>query len=145
MALDASQALQAAIYSTLSRALTSASLAGEQFQVFDHVPEEKRGKYVVIGDADVGDWGTKDSIGTEQLVEISIYDYEYRGRKEVRRVAGLVYEALHERELDIPIDGAQLVVLRFDSSNFPREPDGLTYKATQRFRALLDHACGCDT
>lgn len=129
MSLEGTFALQEAIKTALSTALAGAAT------VHDHVPQNTAFPYVVIGDTDVNDWGTKDSIGTEQLLLIEVWS-RYKGRKQALSIGNTIYETLHEQGL--AVDGQQLVLMRFDSADALQEADGETYRRVMRFRALLD-------
>lgn len=129
MSLEGTFALQEAIKSALGTALSGTAT------VHDHVPQNTAFPYVVIGDTDVSDWGTKDSIGTEQLLQIDVWS-RYKGRKQALQIGNTIYETLHEESLTV--EGQQLVLMRFDSADALQEADGETYRRVMRFRALLD-------
>jgi hypothetical protein len=135
--IDGTDALATAIYGRLTTALAAVNVAGNvtSVPVLDYVDAETPKPYVVIGDVDVGDWGTKTSLGTEQFPNLEIWS-NYRGRKQLRQIAGLIYAALHEQTF--AVDGQQLILCRLDSVDYARDGDGLTYVCRLRYRCLLD-------
>lgn len=132
-----SDALQAAVYAAISDEFDTSGPAA--VRVFDHVPQTEAYPYVAIGDGSVSDWGTKDSVGTEQTIAIEIWS-RYRGRKEAHGIAARIYDQLHEQPLTVA--GQQCVLCRFESEERIREADGLTYRVALRYRVLLDHDTG---
>lgn len=131
---DGSEALQTALIAALRTALPGVD-------VVDHMPQEVPATqgfpFVVVGDTTARDWGTKDSVGTEQDVEIQIHS-QYRGRKQIRGIRRTIYQTLHEQTLALT-GGHSIVLMRFEDADNTIEADGLTYRGTMRLRVLLDY------
>lgn len=125
---DGTDALQAAVWARLTAALSPVP-------VYDDVPEGNPFPYVVIGETDVQDWGSKTGDGSEQTLTLTAYSRE-RGRNGVRLLARQIYQSLHEA--DFAVSGQQLVLIRFEQADYAREADGQTYSVRLRYRALLD-------
>ena len=104
-------ALQAGIYARLidDSALTAA-LGGQK--VYDFVPEGTQPPYVLIGDDTALDWDTKDRPGWEFTLTLHAWDYEKAGRKSVKALLGLIFDALHQREADVTVTGFSLIQIR---------------------------------
>lgn len=135
--IDGSDALTEAVFERLTAALANVTLIGgvTSVAVRDAVKEGTPKPYVVIGETDVSDWGSKSGVGTEQTLTIEVWS-EHRGRKQARQIAALVYASLHEQ--DFSVEGQQLVLCRFESADYGRDGDGLTYFGRLRYRILLD-------
>lgn len=136
MSRDGTDALQAALFAVLSDEFGDTSAP---VPVFDHVPQSIAYPYIVIGDGSSVDWGTKDSVGTEQDVQIEVWS-RYRGRKEAHQISARIYDRLHEQALSVA--DQQCVLIRFESEERTREADGQSYRVALRYRALLDHDTG---
>ncbi len=136
---DGTDALQAALVARLRDAFAAAVLTtldvDDTVSVVDFVTEGVRFPYVVVGETIAGEWDTKDSAGTEQTPTLEVWT-RYRGRKQARQIAAVIYESLHQATF--PVDGQQLVLLRFDSLDMERAADGLTHVGRLRYRALMD-------
>lgn len=134
-------ALQAGIYNRLSgySALTSAIGSGK---VFDHVPQDTAAPYVLIGDDTLIEADTKTGNGWEATVTIHCWDFEVAGRKSVKTIMGLIFDALHNQESNITVTGFALTFIRreFEDSLQETGEAGATdhyYHGIQRFRALI--------
>lgn len=136
---DGTEALQDALLSRLTTALTGVSLPGitgaTNVPVLDHVPDGEAYPYVTVGETDVSDWGDKDEVGSEQSLTIEVFT-RYRGKKQARVIARLIYESLHQQTFGVT--GHRLVLIRCEQTDYSREPDGLTYSARSRYRALVE-------
>lgn len=123
---DAGWPLQQAIYSVLSGALSQS--------VYDHVPHDSSFPYVVIGETTAVDDSNKTKDGQEHTVTIHVWS-QYRGRKEVKEIMGLIYSALHKQ--DFAITGHHLVLSKFDfQSSIDIDADGKTYHGVVRYRIV---------
>lgn len=130
---SASWALQQAAFAALSMNGAVRDIAGER--VFDAVPRGAAFPYVVIGDDAEANWDTATDCGSEHTLSVHIWS-RVGGHKEVKCAAEAVRGALHGAELSL--DGHTLVDLRFLSADFRREPDGETFRAVLRFRAVTE-------
>lgn len=126
--------LQAAIFAKLSAALGAGV-------VFDAVPDNKPGVYVVIGDDTGAEWDTDDAAGKE--CTITVYTYAtntgqattangYKGAKEL---AESVYNALHLQLVAVTGWNALRVVFEFEQAQ--RDNSGISRQVIQRFRILM--------
>ena len=126
--------LQAAIYAKLSAALGAGV-------VFDHVPDNKPGLYVVIGDDTAIEWDTDDAPGKE--CTITIYTYATNtgqgstatGYKGAKTLAESVYNALHLQHVAVASWESSRAVFEFEQAQ--RDNDGISRQVIQRFRIYL--------
>lgn len=126
MAEDAGLDLQKAIYDALTTALSG--VAG----VYDRPPSGVAFPYVLIGDDTGRDDGATEVDLADLTLTLHIFS-RYRGRKEVKEIRGLIYNALHQQSL--PLDTWSLVTLRQDFTDTYTEGDGLTEHGVVRYRA----------
>lgn len=124
--------LQKAIYQKLTG---DSALMALVSGVFDRPPQGQSYPYITIGESSIGDWSTKTSNGTEQLLTLHIWSRE-GGKKQAELIAEKVHGLLHVPTM--PVDGQILVLMRFISSALSLENDGATYHGIMRFRALLE-------
>ena len=109
--------------------------------VYDDVPTDINGlpavtyPYVVVGEDTHVPWDTDDSTGSESTITVHIWSRQ-RGKKETKHIQGLIYEALNRYEMTVT--GYHLVTMEWDYSDSVRDPDGLTYHGTSRFRTLVE-------
>tara|TARA_R100000231_G_scaffold139122_1_gene119312 strand:+ start:429 stop:830 length:402 start_codon:yes stop_codon:yes gene_type:complete len=125
-------ALQSTIYSTLSGDSTLTSTLGAS--VFDDVPESTSFPYVVLGEENTQESGTKDVDGTDTTLTLHIWS-EYKGSKETKEIMDRIHDLLHDSSLSV--SGFNLINLRFEFSDIMRDPDGKTRHGVMRFRAVL--------
>ena len=125
-------ALQSTIYSTLSGDSTLTSTLGAS--VFDDVPESTSFPYVVLGEDNIQESGTKDVDGTDTTLTLHIWS-EYKGSKETKEIMDRIHDLLHDSSLSV--SGFNLINLRFEFSDIMRDPDGKTRHGVMRFRAVL--------
>jgi len=118
--------IQAAIY---------AQLAPLGYQVFDNVPQDSAFPYLVIGDDTSVEWDADDFIGSDSTVTIHAWS-QYRGRKEVKEMLRVVYNALHRAEF--AIEGGALIECSAEFQQTFVESDGLTRHGVIRFRVLVE-------
>jgi len=128
-------ALQQAIYATLAASPDLQALIGDPPRLFDFVPRESDFPYVVIGDAIQSDWSTATEDGTEHQLTINAWSRS-TGHKEVKAVAEIIRSSLNNAAL--AISGATLIDIRHLATDFARQPDGQTYRASLRFRAVTE-------
>lgn len=124
-------AIQAAIYSRLT---TYAPLTG--YSTYDHVPQNATFPYNVIGEGTATQWDTDDSVGSDATVTIHTWS-RYRGRKEVKEIQKLIYDALHRYEL--PVAGSHTVTVEWEYTDTMLDPDGLTRHGVIRFRIITEN------
>lgn len=125
--------LQVALYAKLSTALPG--------KVFDHVPQDKAGLYVTIGDDTFTDWDTDDATGFECTATINTYNTNKAGAvtdegyKNLKSLQQTVYDTLHLQPLVVTGYNTVGVVQEYAESR--RDNDGISRHGVQRFRILL--------
>ncbi len=132
---SAEWALQQAMHTHLSAASNVQAQLGDPVRLYDQTPQERIYPFAIFGrsesrpvDADPGD--TLEHIG-----HIHIWS-RYGGRGEAKQAAGAVREALHHADLDV--GDWSLVSLRVTYVDVLRGPDGFSYQAIVRFRAVVE-------
>jgi len=141
---DPQLALQKAIYSRLKAnvALTD-RLEETGGGLYDNVPDETVYPRVVIGDDTLVDWDTDTSFGAEMTLTIHVWTGSPKGaeqviaagRREVKELMALVYQALHE--VDLAVESFDTVFIRREFSTSMVEGDGATRHGVMRFRAIV--------
>lgn len=127
-------AVQAAIYTKLAADLGDGV-------VFDHVPDNKPGAYVTIGDDTAIEWDTDDAPG--KVYTITVHTYATNtgqantaaGYKTAKLLADRVYSALHLQRLTVAAWESSRVVFEFETAQ--RDGDGIPRHVVQRFRVYL--------
>ena len=128
-------AVQAAIYNALAGELGIGV-------VFDAVPENKPGRYVVIGDDTTNPWDTDDANGFNMTCTIHTYQTNIGtsgttplGYKGVKEYMGRIYNALHG--VALPVTGYNALRCIQEFSDVMRSADGISRHGVQRFRILI--------
>jgi hypothetical protein len=136
MAVTAAAALRAAIHDALiADAVLTLLLGGPK--VYDDVPPAAAFPYVTLGEARVADWSTGSEAGEEHQLTLNAWSRQ-GGHREAHAIAGALLQALDDAPL--PLADHRLVNLRFSIADIRREPDGRTYRAAVRFRAVTEPA-----
>jgi hypothetical protein len=128
-------ALQQAIYSVLAANTDLQALIGNPPRLFDFVPRDCDFPYVVIGDATESDWSTATEDGSEHQLTIHVWSRS-TGHKEGKTIAGIIRAALSNAALSV--SDATLIDIRHLATDSARQPDGQTYRASLRFRAVTE-------
>ena len=128
-------ALQQAIYAALAASPDLQALIGDPPRLFDFVPRDSDFPYVVIGDAIQSDWSTATEDGTEHQLTINVWSRS-TGHKEAKAIAEVIRAVLNNAALSV--SGATLIDIRHLATDFARQPDGQTYRASLRFRAVTE-------
>jgi len=131
-ALQTTWDLQQAIYTALGDDQKIQNMVGNPPRIFDAVPTNTQYPFVIIGEARTRDYAGVDG-GLEHEIRMAIYS-RYAGRREVKEISAVIYDALHERNLVIP--AAKLINIRFVFADALRNADGETYYGAVRFRAV---------
>ena len=134
-ALSASLALQSAIYAVLTANADLIAATGATPRIYDDVPPGTAYPYVTFGQTIERDWSTGTEDGREHILTLHVWS-RYPGRTEVHQAASIVRKLLHQAAL--PLTGFHLVNLRHEFTEARREPDGETYRALIRFRAVTE-------
>ena len=102
--------------------------------VFDHVPQGTAYPFVTLGEGSVRDFSNLAQQGTEHTITIRVWSRE-AGRKQASAIMERIVTLLNSASLTIT--GQTLHSLRFTSSNIVLQDDGLTYRGSLTFRALV--------
>ncbi len=132
---SASWALQQAVFATLCMSDDIKEIVGDPPRLFDAVPRSGDFPYIVVGGDGESNWDTATEAGSEHALAIHIWS-RAGGRKEIKLAAEAVRECLDGASL--ALDGHTLVDLRYLRSEFVRDSDGETFRATVRFRAVTE-------
>ena len=127
--------LQQAIYAAIAASTDLQALIGDPPRLFDFVPRESVFPYVVIGDGIQSDWSTATEDGTEHQLTINAWSRS-TGHKEAKAIAEIIRVTLNNAALSV--SGATLIDIRHLATDFARQPDGQTYRASLRFRAVTE-------
>lgn len=130
--MTAAWELQKAVYQTLSADAALQAEIGDPARIYDDPPPDAVFPYVTLGEARATDWKGVDG-GLEHDLRLYVFS-RYAGRREVKRIIGAVYDALHDAALTIT--GCDLVNIRFVFGDAFRRQDGETYQGVARFRAV---------
>lgn len=124
---DAQLALQKGIVAAL-RTHTDAGAS-----VYDIVPASSPFPRITIGPTQVVPNPADCMDGSETLLQIDVWSVE-EGYVQAKRIAGQVRAILHDASMTL--DGHDLQLMVSQSTNYLRDPDGLTAHAAMIFRAL---------
>jgi hypothetical protein len=132
---SASLALQSAIVTALTANPDLTAATGNAPRIFDDVPPATPYPYCTIGQTTERDWSTGTEDGREHTITLHVWS-RAPGRRQVHEIAALLRATLHLAAL--PLTGHRLINLRHEFSEAHREPDGETYRALVRFRAVTE-------
>jgi hypothetical protein len=132
----ATAALRAAIFAALSADTALTTLLGG-VKIYDSAPRGTAYPYVTLGDARVNDYSTVNEAGEEHILTLDAWSRQ-GGHREAHMIAGALLQALDDAPL--APEGHHLVNLRFSLADIRRQPDGRTYRAAVRFRAVTEPA-----
>ncbi len=130
-----SLALQKAVFAALLSDAAVASAIDDR--LYDAPPREPAFPYVTIGETRVSDWSTGTEDGAEHRLSLAVWSRE-RGKRQSYEIMDAIEAVLHDAPL--VLDGHALVNLRFEFAEVGRERDGITWRATMRFRAVTETA-----
>lgn len=125
--------LQKAVVAALVADAGVGALIGDR--IYDATSRDPTFPYLTVGQVNSADWSTGSEDGAEHQMTLHAWSRE-RGKKECYAIAEAVATALHDAAL--ALDGHALVNLRFEFAETRREPDGITYHAALRFRAVTE-------
>jgi hypothetical protein len=129
-------AAQEAVYTLLVADNGLKALIGNPARLYDVVPPSALFPYVTLGDVLLRDLDTKESTGFEQDLALHVWS-RYRGRKELKEIMQVLYDALHR--VSLTVSGSHFVDCRFASASTRLDDDGLTLHGALRFRLLVQH------
>lgn len=133
--MSASWALQQAVFATLSNDSGVQALLGATPRIYDAVPRDSTFPYAVIGDGTETDWSTATETGSEHQIAIHVWSRS-TGHMEAKEIAEAIRAALDGASLSIT--GQTLIDIRYLDTDHARASDGETYRASLRFRAVLE-------
>ncbi|MBU6445035.1 MAG: DUF3168 domain-containing protein [Alphaproteobacteria bacterium] len=134
---EASWALQQAIYAELCASVDVKSVLGDPPRIYDAVPRAALFPYAVIGDGQENDWSTATESGSEHILMIQVWS-RGQGHREAKQLAETIRAALDGGAL--AVSGQSLIDIRFTSAEYARQPDGETWAARLKFRAVMEPA-----
>ncbi|MGX7741951.1 DUF3168 domain-containing protein [Rhodopseudomonas parapalustris] len=130
----ASVALRAAIHRALiTDTALLAALGGPR--IYDEPPREAAFPFVTLGEARISDASADDAPAQEHQLTLHAWSRQ-GGHKEAHLITGALLQALDDAPL--APSGHRLVNLRFALADIRRAPDGRTYHALVRFRAVTE-------
>lgn len=132
---SAALALQSAVFAILSANTELNALTGGGARIYDDVPPATPYPYVSFGQTIERDWSTGSEDGREHTFTLHVWSRS-PGRAQVHAIAAVIRASLHQAGLTI--SGHRLVNLRHELTDARREPDGETYRAIVRFRAVTE-------
>lgn len=124
--------IQQAIYDDLT---ASEQLMERIEGVFDHVPQNTKYPYVVIGEDTGLQWDTDTSDGVNSTITVHVWSRE-RGRKETKEIMDIIHRVLHRSELNISTLTSVFCYWEFSESFM--DTDGKTRHGVTRFRILAE-------
>lgn len=134
---NANWALQQACFAELSANADVQDVLGDPARLYDAVPREAAFPYAVLGDGSENDWSTATEAGGEHIVVIHIWS-RGGGHREAKQIAAAIRGSLDGAALALP--GLALIDIAFQSADYARQPDGDTWRASLRFRAVTEPA-----
>ncbi len=136
--MSAESAVQKAIYDKLT---ASVPLMAAVTAIFDNVPQLDEREdadadfpFVTIGEDDFDEDDTDTTLGFQAEVGVHVWS-RYRGRKEVKDIQGLIYDALHRQSLDVA--PFTFVDCLHEESRTEVEPDGKTRHGISIYRVTI--------
>jgi hypothetical protein len=133
---SSSAALRAAIHDSLVADTALTGLLGGA-KVYDEPPRNAAFPYVTLGEARVTDFSAGGEPGEEHQLTLHAWSRQ-GGHRAAHMIRGAHLRALDDAPLTL--SGHTLVNLRFSIADVRREPDGRTYHALVRFRAVTEPA-----
>jgi hypothetical protein len=127
--------LQAAIFAALSADANVQAALGNPPRLYDSVPRKPVFPYATLGNETQSNWDTKTEQGSEHRFTLTVWSRN-AGHKEAKEIAATLIDALDTGA--ITLTGATLTNLRFEDATHARETDGITYRATLRYRAVTE-------
>ncbi len=136
MPIAATVSLRAAVYDALAGNSQLVSVLGGP-KIYDEPPKQAAFPYVTLGETYIADFSAGGEAGQEHQLTLHAWSRQ-GGHKEAHVIAGALLQALDDAPLTL--SDHRLVNLRFAVADVRREPDGRTYHALVRFRAVTEPA-----
>jgi hypothetical protein len=128
-------AVQQAVFAALVADVGVGAIVGDR--IYDAPPRDPAFPYLTLAETRIADWSTGTESGSEQRLTLTVWSRE-RGKKQCFETMDAIEAALHDAAL--ALDGHELVNLRFEFADVARERDGITWRASLRFRAVTEPA-----
>jgi hypothetical protein len=132
---DANWALQEAVFAELSANAEVQAVLGDPPRLYDAVPRAAAFPYAVLGDGQETDASTASEAGSEHILAIHVWS-RGGGHREAKEIAAAIRDCLDGAALSLA--GFALIDLAFRTADYAREPDGETWRAALRFRAVTE-------
>ncbi len=126
--------LQKAAYEALSADSGLAALLGGN-RIYDSIPQNAAFPYIVLDQMRVNDWSTGTERGSEHILMLHVWS-RHGGKREVYGIADAIRHLLDDAEL--ALSDNRLINLTHQYSDLKRDPDGETYHAVIRLRAVTE-------
>ncbi len=133
--MSAALALQQAVFAALSNDAGVKAQLGTPPRLYDAAPRAAAFPFAVLGDGEERDWSTATDSGSEHRFAVQLWSRK-PGHAQNKEIAAAIRAALHDAALAVA--GCTLVSLRHLATDFARERDGETWRATLKFRAVLE-------
>lgn len=104
-------------------------------RAYDAVPRDAVFPYAAIGDGSETDWSTSTETGSEHILAVHVWS-RAGGHKECKEIAEAIRLALDNASLTVT--GQTLIDILYLDTDFARQADGETYRASLRFRAVTE-------
>jgi len=132
---DANWALQEAVFAELSANAGVQSALGDPPRLYDAVPRAAAFPYAALGDGQETDFSTATEQGSEHILALHVWS-RGGGHREAKQIAAAIRDCLDGASLALA--GFALVGIAFQSADYARQPDGETWRASLRFRAVTE-------
>jgi len=106
-------------------------------RVYDTIPPDVTFPYVSFGPVDDTDVDAECIYGSLVYQQIDVWSRDV-GFPEVKRIAGAVRAALHDKEVLLALTENALVDIRHRQTTTVRDPDGLTNHSIMGFEAVIE-------
>jgi hypothetical protein len=103
--------------------------------VYDSVPDNAAFPYITIGEDVHNEWDTVNTSGSDATITVHCWS-RTRGRKQVKELQGMVYDALHLNKFES--ESYRNVSIYWESSSSFMDNDARTWHGEQVFRILIE-------
>lgn len=134
--MGTSYELQKLIYERLVADATVHAFVRDR--IYDRIPEKGFFPYIVLGQSFVIEDDAECITGVVETATIQCWSRYQGGFKEVKQVSDAVKRSLHLYHTEP--DTQALVELRFLTTNFLDDPDGISRQANMQFQAIMEEA-----
>jgi hypothetical protein len=135
MSIDCTLELQGAILAHLKADPAVSALVNGR--IYDTVPPETQFPYISFGPVDDNEEDADCIYSSMVYQQIDVWSRDV-GYPEVKRIAGAVRAALHDKEVELALTENALADIRHRQTTTVRDPDGLTNHSIMGFEALIE-------